>query len=138
MLYSVYKQEGIYFSDFVYTQQTTLNIAEDVVDVLCPQLAPQWMCYQWMLRALCKSESVISLASLSCASQRDEFSAMHFLVVYNAFDPKIIKRNKLQNTLKVFPFSFSLSVLLDLFVSGQPSSKILSQYLGEMLFIKQF
>lgn len=62
---------------------------------------------------------------------------MHFLVMYNAFDPKIIKKNKLQNTLKVFPLS--LCVLLDFSVSAQPLSKNdLSQYLGEMLFIKQF
>lgn len=62
MLYSVYKQEGIYFSDFVYTQQTTLNIADNVIDVMCPQIATQWMCYQWMLHTLCRSVPVISLA----------------------------------------------------------------------------
>lgn len=46
MLYSVYKQEGIYFSDFVYAQQTTLNTAGDVIDVMCSQNATQWMCYR--------------------------------------------------------------------------------------------
>lgn len=60
---------------------------------------------------------------------------MHFLVMYNAFDLKIIKKNKLQNTLKVLPLS--LCVLLDFSESATPlSQNDLSQYLGEVLFIK--
>lgn len=55
--------------------------------------------------------------------------------MYNAFDLKIIKKNKLQNTLKVLPLS--LCVLLDFSESATPlSQNDLSQYLGEMLFIK--
>lgn len=34
MLYSVYKQEGIYFSDFVYTHQTTLTHLK-MLQMLC-------------------------------------------------------------------------------------------------------
>lgn len=107
MFYSVYKQEGIYFSDFVYTQQTTT-----FKDAMCPQIASQWFvtsgCYTLGAEVIQSSP----WPSLSCASQSDEFSAMHFLVMYHDFDLKIIKKNKLQNTLKVFPLSLCFARFL--------------------------